>query len=164
VQVLFNNVPAPLLYVSSLQINAVVPYEVTGPTVTVTVVDNGTSVPAGTFTLQLATPALFTQGIQAAARGSVVQLFATGVGPTIPPNVTGAIATGTSTTLALPVSITIGGVSAPVAYAGNAPGQVSGLFQINAQVPLTVIPANAQPVILTIGATQSSANATIPIK
>jgi len=167
VQVLFNNVPAPLLYVSSVQINAVVPYEVTGPEVTVTVLYNGNNIPAGTYALQASTPALFTQDGQvagAATRGSVVQLFATGAGATVPPNVTGAIAAGTSTAPALPVSVTIGGAAAPIIYAGNAPGEVSSLLQINAQVPVNATLGADLPVILTIGGVQSPANAAISVK
>jgi uncharacterized protein (TIGR03437 family) len=35
----------------------------------------------------------------------------------------------------LPVAVAIGGAPAEVLYAGSAPGQVPGLFQINARVP-----------------------------
>jgi uncharacterized protein (TIGR03437 family) len=167
VQVFFNDIPAPLLCVSSTQVNAIVPYEVTGSTVSVSVIYNGTPVLGGTYILQPSTPALFTQSCAAAspaARGSVVQLFATGAGATVPPNITGAVATDASVTPVLPVGVTIGGVPAMLTYVGNAPGEVKGLLQVNGQVPLIVVPGPAVPVILTVGAAQSPLTAVLAVQ
>jgi uncharacterized protein (TIGR03437 family) len=69
-----------------------------------------------------------------AALGSLISLYATGLGQTTPPAVDGA----TATILAvpnLPVSVLIGGFPAYVVYAGSAPGLVQGTFQINVRVP-----------------------------
>jgi uncharacterized protein (TIGR03437 family) len=49
-----------------------------------------------------------------------------------------------------PVQILIGNVVAEIQYVGQAPGEVAGLMQINAQVPLTVS-SGQQSVLLRIG-------------
>jgi uncharacterized protein (TIGR03437 family) len=54
----------------------------------------------------------------------------------------------------LTATVTIGGVAAPVDYAGMAPGFV-GLYQVNAHVP-TVLSAGNQPVIITVNGVQSA--------
>jgi uncharacterized protein (TIGR03437 family) len=53
------------------------------------------------------------------------------------------------------VSLTVGGQAANILYAGAAPGQVSGLMQVNAVVP-NGIGSGAQPVVLTIGSNNNS--------
>jgi hypothetical protein len=66
--------------------------------------------------------------------GKIITFYGTGAGPTSPPGVTGGYAPlNASTLLALPVTVTIGGINAPVIYAGAAPGLLSGFFQINVQ-------------------------------
>jgi len=47
----------------------------------------------------------------------------------------GQIATGTSAKPALPVSVMFWGTPGKVDYAGQAPGMVAGLLQINVRVP-----------------------------
>jgi minor extracellular serine protease Vpr len=46
--------------------------------------------------------------------------------------------------------VTIGGVSAPVAFSGLAPGFV-GLYQVNVQIPTTAPVGAAIPIVLVIG-------------
>ena len=43
----------------------------------------------------------------------------------------------------LPVTARIGGLSAQVLYAGSAPQQVSGVFQVNLRIPSNVEPGIA---------------------
>ena len=52
--------------------------------------------------------------------------------------------------IALPVSATIGGLSAKVAYAGSAPGDVEGVMQIDLQIP-SGLATGVQPVLITLG-------------
>ena len=47
------------------------------------------------------------------------------------------------------VTVTIGGVDAPVPFAGLAPG-FAGLYQVNAVVPAGVTPGNDVPVVLSV--------------
>ena len=53
------------------------------------------------------------------------------------------------TALAAPVSLTIGGRPATIQYAGGAPYQVMGMFQVNAKVP-DGIGSGPQPVVVTV--------------
>jgi len=99
-----------------------------------------------------------------ALRGSTIVIYANGAGVTSPAGVTGAVAP--STTLlhpVAPVSVTIGGITATIAYAGSAPGLVEGVLQINAIVPTTISAGN-QPIQITVGSASSQANVTIPVQ
>ena len=184
-QVTFNGVAAPLIFVSSGQINAVVPYEVAGNAfASVVVIRNGVSSAPAQVSVVAATPALFTlnqsgsgQGAilnqdfsgngpnNPAARGSIIILYATGEGVLTP-----AVPTGSVTSLSAPfpkpisaVTAMIGGVQAQIMYAGEAPGFTSGLLQVNAVVPTTIGTGN-QPVVLTIGGIVGSSAVTAAIK
>jgi uncharacterized protein (TIGR03437 family) len=63
----------------------------------------------------------------------------------------------------LPVGVTIGGVQAQVVYAGPAPGEIQGLFQINAIVPNGITPGSAVQILLTVGQAQSQIGVTIAV-
>ncbi len=150
-QVLFDGVAAPLLYASSEELGAVVPFEVNGSTQMV--VANGAGQTSAMLPVVAVAPALFTSSglgtgqasvvnedgtvnssSNPAALGSLISLYGTGLGQTTPPGVDGA----TTVVLAvpnLPVSVLIGGLPAYVVYAGGAPGLVQGTFQINVRVP-----------------------------
>ncbi len=54
-------------------------------------------------------------------------------------------------TATLPVTVTIGGKSATVTYAGFVADSVAGLYQVNAVVPTTVTTSSTAPVVVTIG-------------
>jgi uncharacterized protein (TIGR03437 family) len=54
-----------------------------------------------------------------------------------------------------PVSVTIGGQPATIRYAGAAPYQVLGIFQVNAVVP-EGIGSGPQPIVLTAGENSNS--------
>lgn len=156
VHVFFNEFEAPLLYAQSLQINAQVPWELTGQSsAQVHVEYNGVSTRMGLVQLQPSAPALYpakdgaAQGAiinqngsrnsaaNPAPAGSVVSIYGTGGGQTNPLSLTGGIAPLTPLAkLKLPVSVILDGVAgAAVLYAGAAPGLISGLFQINFRVP-----------------------------
>jgi uncharacterized protein (TIGR03437 family) len=83
---------------------------------------------------------------QRATPGQTIVLYGVGFG-TVTPNVpAGQIVSGANT-LTSPVQVTIGGVSAPVAFQGLAAGSV-GLYQFNITVPN--IPANDKaPLVFT---------------
>jgi uncharacterized protein (TIGR03437 family) len=100
--------------------------------------------------------------------GNVIQIFGTGEGVTNPRGVTGSINPPRLPLPApvLPVAVTIGGV--PVApsdifYAGNAPGGVSGLIQINAKIPAGV-GVGPQQVFFTVGGVPSQGNVTVNVR
>jgi len=183
VQIAFDGVAAPLLYVSATQSSAIVPFGVAGKTgTTVQVTYQGK--PAGSATLVVAgtSPGLFTmasngsgQGAilnqdwsvnssaRPAARGDILMLFGTGGGITSPASSDGQFSTGTPANLALPPTVNIGGASGTVWYAGAAPGMVAGVFQINVQVP-DGAPSGSIPIVVKAGSASSPAAVTVAVK
>ena len=99
-----------------------------------------------------------------AQRGDVLQIFATGLGQTDPPAQTGEGAPSFSRVL-LPVTVTVGGVEAPVEYQGLAPGFV-GLYQVNVRLPATVTPGDNVEVVIRQNGIISNPDrpATIPVR
>ena len=97
-------------------------------------------------------------GTNPAARGSVIQIYATGGGETTPSLLPGEAAPASGTPLVttnVQPTVTIGGQPATVQFSGMAPGYV-GLWQINAQIPQTVTPGNAVPLVVTAGGATSN--------
>ena len=181
VQVLFDGIAAPLTYISATQINAVVPYEIAGrATTTVTVNYNGVNTASLQLTVAATAPGLFVgTGGQAASlnqsgsfnaaatpapKGSIITLYATGEGQTSPLGVTGSVTGAMLKNPVAPVTVTIGGVPATVAYAGSAPGFVSGVLQLNVAVPAGAPSGAAVPIVVTIGTVSSPATATVAIQ
>jgi len=92
-------------------------------------------------------------------------IYATGQGAASPAGVDGLVALAASTGQPpLAVSVEIGGQTATVSYAGNAPGFVEGAIQVNAVVPMTVTPGSAVSVVVAVGGTASPATATIAVQ
>jgi uncharacterized protein (TIGR03437 family) len=182
--VLVNGVPAPLLYTSSGQVNAVVPYEAgTSGIARVNVAVAQVSSGEWGIPLTPAAPAIFTinasgagpgavlnqdysvnSAASPAARGSVIQIFGTGQGITSPASLTGAISTGAGNSAVLPVKVTIGGIDAIVQYQGAAPGLISGALQVNAFVPPDVTPGVAVPLSISVGGLPSQPGVTIAVR
>ncbi|MDQ6759794.1 MAG: hypothetical protein M3Z32_08015, partial [Acidobacteriota bacterium] len=158
--VTFNGIPAPLLYVSTTQINAQVPYGVAGQkTVNVVVTHNLRASPPFAVPLGDTSPAIFTvtqngngQGAilnaglgfntstvnsadNPASKGAAISIYATGSGLWNRPVQDGSSLLDTQTRPTAPVSLTIGGQPARILYAGAAPFLVSGVLQVNAIVP-----------------------------
>jgi uncharacterized protein (TIGR03437 family) len=171
-QVLVNDVPAPLLYVSPTQINFLVPAGTAGNNVPVVVVNNGVRSLAATVNIQATAPRIFTIGgtqgavlngdysvngaAAPAGTGTAIQIFAVGLGATNPPATIGQIAgvDPLMQTTTLPV-VTVGGVQAKVLFAGLAPG-AAGLYQVNAVVPGGVAAGNSVPLQITMGQAASN--------
>jgi uncharacterized protein (TIGR03437 family) len=171
-QVMFDNVAAPIIYVSATQTSVMVPYEVFGrpqTTVTITyqgvtsdpVVYNVVPVAPGIYTLNMAgfgQGAVFNQDGHTvngpntpAAKGSVIALYLTGEGPTAPQGVDGAITPSDGSQLKHPLAswtATVGGIPATVYYAGSAPGIVNGISQINVQIPANAPSGPNVPIVL----------------
>lgn len=104
-------------------------------------------------------------GARPASRGEVVHIYATGCGETTPTLLPGEPASISGNPLVitkLQPTVTIGGQSARVLFSGLAPGFV-GLWQIDAEVPQTVIPGTVLPVIVSIGG-QTSNTVTIAVQ
>jgi uncharacterized protein (TIGR03437 family) len=98
-----------------------------------------------------------------AAQGSIIVLYATGEGLTDPAGEDGKVAKDAPPQPRLRVSVTVGGRSADVVYAGGAPEFVAGLLQVNARVPLDAPVGPAIPVVLTIGTANSQPGVTMAV-
>jgi uncharacterized protein (TIGR03437 family) len=163
VEVLFDQIAAPILSASATQLVIQVPAGIaTKQSVQIDVRSARSSIGGVTVNVVPAAPALFADSIgQAAAtnvdgvlnsasnpapRGSIVTLYGTGEG------VGG-----------LPVSVTIGGFGAEVLYAGPAAGYL-GLLQLNVRVPSGYFAGGALPVSLIIGQAASQPGVTIAVQ
>ena len=160
VQVTFDQMPAPLLYVHDGQINAIAPWSLKGgQTTQICVSFNGVKTNCMSRPVVNASPGVFTvDGLHAAALnqdgslnsatnpalyGSMVSIFATGLGPVTPSPSDGAILGLPLPIPVLPVELAVTGGALigfyirtwEPQYAGPAPLQVAGVSQIN--FPLT---------------------------
>ncbi len=177
--VTFNGIAVPLLYVSPVQINAIVPYALAGQTSVQVVVQRFNQVSA-TFTLPLqdTSPAVFTasqngsgqgailqQGSDGqfsynssdnpAARGAALEIFATGAGVWTPAAQSDVYLSPEPFTTQ-PVTVTIGGQPAKILYAGLEGAQATwSVLQVNAVVP-DGVGSGPQPILLKIGANDNS--------
>jgi len=160
-----NGIAAPLYYVSGVQINLQIPYEVgAGPAVLA--VNNNGQIASLPLVIAVVAPGMFgmwdVNGVPAASakQGQVLISYITGEGDESPLLPTGATIAPT-TPLAnipkprLPVTVTVGGVSAPVAFYGI-PSGVTGLTQINFTVPSNA-PLGSQDVVVTVGSVAAPA-------
>ena len=184
-RVLFDGVPAPVIYTSAGQLSVVVPYSVKGRTTTRMAVEYQ-GVRSNDLLLPVAAsaPAIFTieqsgtgpgavlnqdykvnSAGNRARRNQVVMIFATGGGETDPPGEDGLLVPPAPLRrLQLPVSVTIGGQPAQVVYAGSAPTLVSGVVQINARIAANAQTGAAVPVAVTIGGVESPPGVTIAVQ
>ena len=184
-QVFFDGVPAPLLYASAGQVNVVVPYSVAGKSVTelqveyLGVLSNSVTLPVaatapGVFSIAgsgqgqgailNARDGTVNSAVNPAARGDWVSIFATGAGITTPASVDGFVASAPLPVPNANVSVTIGGFPCQLDFEGAAPGLVSGVLQINAQVPAGLAPGPAVPVQVSIGSASSLSAVTVAVQ
>jgi uncharacterized protein (TIGR03437 family) len=177
-RVLFDGVPAPIIYTSANTVSAVVPYATAGKSSTMVQVEyQGQLSPATSFPIAPATPGIFELGssqwvvnqdgtinspANPAAAGSVVVFYATGAGQTNPAGVDGTLAAVPLPAPAGKVSVAIGGTNASVLYAGAAPGLVAGLLQVNVRIPSS-LPSPAA-LLLNIAGASSQPGCTVAIK
>jgi len=97
------------------------------------------------------------------ARGSTIQVLATGLGPLNPVIPQGTPAPGDqSSSTVLPVSATIGGRQATVGYAGAAPGKV-GVYQVRLTVPF-LVPSGPARLTLSVDGNSSQSGVTVQIQ
>jgi uncharacterized protein (TIGR03437 family) len=180
-QVTFNGVPAPLLYTSIGATAAIVPYEIGSENTVAFQIsrDAQTSSPLD-LPVAAASPGIFSMDASGsgpgailnqdnsvnsvsnpALAGSVVVVYGTGGGATNAAAGDGSI-TASATPLVNDVSVRVGGQLATVLYAGGAPGEVSGVMQINLQLPAGV--TGQVPVVVIVGGQVSQATVTVAIR
>ena len=177
--------PAPLLYASSGQLAAVAPYGLDGKTGTQVTVRNG-SVTSDPVALPVtpAGPSIFSVNLTGtgpaavlnqdgitvnstaspAEKSSVISIYATGDGQTLPGGIDGLVLSGNTLPYPkLPVSVRIDGRPAEILYAGAAPGAVSGLLQVNARIPFDTA-SGAVSIEIQVGTAVSQPGMTIAVK
>lgn len=187
-RVLFDGIPAPVIYVSAAQSSVMVPYEIAGrPTTTVRVEYQGVQSDPLTYNVVAAAAGIYTlnqagtgpgailnqDGITGngpgtpAAKGSVVAVYMTGEGQTAPAGVNGAITPSDGSGLKKPVltvTATVGGLTATVLYAGAAPGILSGVMQVNVQIPAAASSGAAIPLVISVGNTPTQSGVTVAVQ
>jgi uncharacterized protein (TIGR03437 family) len=186
-RVLFDGIPAPILYVSATQTSVLVPYNVSGRFSTQIQVEyKGVLSSAVNQRVADTAPGIFTANSSGtgagvilnqnavsnssdnrAAKGAPISIYATGEGQTSPAGSNGVVTplngSGLRTPIA-PVSVTIGGVPCQVLYAGSAPGIVSGIMQVTVLIPPTAPSGPAVPIVITVGSASSQPNVTLAIQ
>ncbi len=163
VQVTFDGTPAPLVYTQGAQINAVAPFGLGGKPASRMCVSFGGRNSCTNVTLSAAAPGIFqylaSDGrFYAAARnagtsvngpanpahpGQIVELYTTGLGPLSPAPADGAIIQPPLPNLVSQVTATSPGpglvpippVPIRVVFAGPAPFQPAGVYQVNVEIP-----------------------------
>lgn len=183
-RLLFDGVPAPLLFVSQTGIRAVAPYEIEGrPFVEVEVESQGVRTLLGGVPVVASAPGLFTVDESGwgqakalnqdssengagnpAERGTTITLLATGLGATAPASTTGVIAGDERKAPVLPLAANIGGLEAVVVDARSVPGQAEGIFQVEVRIPEGVDLGPEVPVVLRAGSAVSPAGVTIAVR
>lgn len=154
-----NGNPARIYAISPTQINAVVPYGVTGTTATFVATVNGTPSNAVTVPLAPTAPGVFSMSANGlgdgaithadnslvsqaspAKPGEIVQVYLTGLGATNPNVPDGAAAPANPAAMTTaPVSVFVGGIPVTnIQFDGLSPGLAS-LYQLNIQIPSTVL-------------------------
>jgi uncharacterized protein (TIGR03437 family) len=179
-EVLLGGEPLPLQYAGPGQINAVVPYDVPVNSVQqLTVQRNGASSLPETVVVAAAQPAVFTQDQSGTGAGAIMVvktnssqflntpqtpatagdalvIYATGLGAVTPAVAAGSAAPSSPlSTTANEVTVTIGGETAPVFFAGLTPGY-SGLYQVNVYVPTGIAVGASVPVVVTVAGASSN--------
>ena len=164
-----GGVKAPIFFASDGQLNAIIPYGLpVDGVLDVTVMRGDAIAVARTVRMTAAAPGVFAYGEQRGivvgfradgaqtlaeptapvTAGQVIVAYATGLGEVNPP-----IQAGSQTPLSplsrtvAPVTMTIGGIEAHIDFAGLTPGS-TGLYQINAVVPVGVTPGDRVPVVI----------------
>jgi uncharacterized protein (TIGR03437 family) len=179
--VLFDGVAGPVLYATPGQVGAAAPYAVSGGSQQVVVQSAGAASAPVAVAVAPTAPGVFTadrsgrgqaaavnqDGTQngtanPAAAGSVLSLYATGEGQTLPAGVDGKLGASPLPQPVATVTATIGGVAAVVRYAGGAPGLIAGVMQVNAIVPAGV--SGTAPVVLTVGGVASQGGVTVAVR
>jgi uncharacterized protein (TIGR03437 family) len=184
-QVSLGDIALPVLYVSTGQVNALIPYSLSASTNHPLLVQrNGTSSVPLDVTVADVLPAIYTAnqsgrgqgailiantgllaapagafpGSRPVLRGENLEIYASGLGPVLNTPADGAAAPATSplaTTVQTP-TVTIGGIPVTnILYSGLAPGLV-GLYQLNVQVPAGVAPGDAVEVVITVNGNASN--------
>lgn len=163
-RVLFDGVPAPMIYAVNGQVSCLAPFALAGKTVTSVQVEyQGVLSPAIRIAVISAIPALLTadssgfgqaaalnqdntfNSVRGDAPGNVVTLFGVGAPNTTPGGADGAITAAPLPRFTGTTAVFLDGRSVPaseILYLGPAPGLVNGVFQANVRIPASARPGS----------------------
>jgi uncharacterized protein (TIGR03437 family) len=176
-----NGLALPLIFTSSTQINAQLPFQAVGNVTIILRTPGGVS-DNYNLVIQPGAPAVFRASISGydtpiptvvradnqtivttsnpVHTGDTLIVYLTGLGQTSPAVAAGLPAPSNPLAFAIVApTVTLGGVSLPVAYAGLTPGQV-GLYQINVTVPRNAPTGLTVP----LNITQGSGATSVPVR
>ena len=180
-QVLLGGQPLALDFADTGQINAIVPFGIQPNTIQqLTVIHSGIASPPETLVVAPAEPTVFTQDQSGAGAGVIfvvkpdgkqflntasapasagdaLVIYCSGLGAVTPPVPDGSAAPSSpAAKTTAPITVTIGGNTAPVTFSGLVPGY-AGLYQVNVTVPGGIAPAADVPLVITAGSASSPA-------
>lgn len=161
VEVTVNGVAAPLLFVSPLQVNFQVPWNLPEGEAIVDVSVEGQSATPITALVAHVAPGIFgaahgtdfsaVNAAKPAVAGEIVSIFATGLGPVkFYPRDGEPASLDTLSPTVEAVTVTLDGALLEVLFAGLAPGQ-AGEYQVNVRLPATVTAGDGSLVIRVSG-------------
>jgi uncharacterized protein (TIGR03437 family) len=141
----FQGQAAPLLYAQRDQINAVVPFGVAGmPEVNVELMQADKVVATQKVRVVDAKPVIWAllnpdgsrnSENRRASKGSVVSIYAVGLGDVLPRPADGEVNAAVPRKVKVPVTVLLDAKAAEVLYTGSAPGLVAGMMQVDVRVP-----------------------------
>jgi uncharacterized protein (TIGR03437 family) len=172
-----NGIAVPMLFVSSQQINGQLPTNAAG-NATMTLRTPGGISDNFYFSILPVAPSIFRSGTAGPETGlatvfrddngqlitptnpihpnDIITIYATGMGQTSPPMVSGMAAPADPLSNTVTVaSVTLGGVSLNVLYSGLVPGEV-GVYQVNASVPSGVPQGMDIPLVVAQGGSSTA--------
>lgn len=186
VELVGQSTQLPLWYVSSTQINAQLPYGLADGSIQLRVSTAAGTSSVDTITIQRRAPRVFTVDLSGTGSALVtnssyailttsvpakpadeITVWMSGLGETSTSVTAGDAAPGLTSgsspaAVSDTVTATIGGVSAPVTFAGLSPGS-SGLYQVNIQAPFVLL-TGAASLQITVGTTTSQSSVTVPYR
>ena len=178
-----NGISAPVLYVGDHQINAVVPFGVeSSPSATVEIQWKNRVIASVATNVEAVQPGIFTPDSSGTGpgailnqdytmnsftnpsdRGSIIMVFATGLGQTSPTGVDGQLTTERQP-LKTSVTAMIGDKPAELLYAGSAPGLIAGMAQVNVRIPPDAVPSLTTSLVLRAGDATTQDGVTVAIR
>jgi trimeric autotransporter adhesin len=188
VKVFFSGFEAPIAFASAGQLNVVVPYEVknyASVNVYTRFLDQGSNSIA--IPVTATAPGIFTMDASGSGLGAIlnadytangpdrptgkdtsVMVYITGEGETSPNGVTGKVTVMRSSQPYTPaplgnIAVLVDGQPAAVEFAGEAPGFVSGLLQLNVHIPANTRSGNV-PIVVTIGSRSTQNGVTVSVR
>jgi uncharacterized protein (TIGR03437 family) len=183
----FDELAAPILYLSPTQAAVVAPSAIAGrPRVSVTLENAGKRTAPLVIAVSASNPGVFTanssgsglvaaQNVAAdgtisthtlsnpALRGGVITIYATGLGVTTPLLVDGALTGAALPSLDNRTRVLVGGREMEVLYAGPAPGLIAGLMQINIRLS-TALSTGELPLLVVSDENPSQPGVTIAVR